>query len=87
MAKDILGNILHTGDKIVFRGLICTVKDIHEKRILGTMQSSGKQGMTVKLPDSLVLEVDIQGDFDKPLDCYAVKTPDDMTDNVDGKLN
>lgn len=78
MAKDILGNIVRVGDKIHFNGLICTVKEISENRLLGGKAMSQNRGIAIKIPDNMVLELDITFDADKPINAVVVKTPPEI---------
>lgn len=78
MAKDILGNIVKVGDKVHFNGMICTVKEIQENRILGGKMLSKTQGQGLKIPDNITLEIELTFDGDKPLNAVVVKTPPEM---------
>ena len=75
MAKDLLGNKVNIGDKVVFNSLVCIVKDIKENRILGARIHNDRSGATIKIPDNIVLELDLQYDADKNLNLFVVKTP------------
>lgn len=78
MAKDILGNTVKVGDKIHFNGLICTVKEISENRLLGGKALANNRGMAIKIPDNMVLEIDVTFDADKPINAVVVKTPSEI---------
>ena len=75
MAKDILGNNVKVGDKIQFNGMIATVKEINENRLLGGKIMDKHRGMAIKIPDMMTLELDIQFDAEKPCNFVVVKTP------------
>lgn len=75
MAKDSLGNTLRVNDKVLFNGLIYTIKEIQENRILGGKHMTQNRGMAIKIPDSIVLEVELPFDAEKPFNGFVVKTP------------
>ena len=75
MAKDILGNICKPGDKLFMNGVIYTIKEINENRILGGKLVDGRKGMSVKIPDTLVLEADFPFDSEKPINGFLVRIP------------
>ena len=75
MAKDILGNTVKVGDKVVFNNMVCTVKDIQENRVLGGKMITFNKGTGIKIPDNMTLEIDVQFDGDKPLNIFVVKQP------------
>jgi hypothetical protein len=79
MAKDLIGNIVQTGDKISFNGMICTVKEIHENRLLGGKLMDKNRGMAVKIPDTMYLEIEVQYDAEKPCNFLIIKTPPNLT--------
>lgn len=74
MAKDVLGNIVKVGNKVLFNGSIYEVKAINENRLLGG-HIQGNKGMGIKIPDSMTLEMDIQYDADKPVNFVVCREP------------
>lgn len=75
MAKDILNNTLKIGDKVIFNGSLCTIKEIHEKRIFGGKMTSSTHGTSLKIPDTMILEFELTYDEEKPMNMFAVRTP------------
>lgn len=75
MAKDVLGNVMHLGDKIVFNNMVYTIKDIQENRVLGGRQLSQSKGMVIKIPDTITLEIELPFEADKPFNGYVPRTP------------
>jgi hypothetical protein len=80
MAKDILGNTINPGDKMMFNGMICTVKEINENRVIGGKSMTGRSITGMKIPDVLTLEIDLPFECDKPFNGVVVKTPPEMND-------
>jgi tartrate dehydratase beta subunit/fumarate hydratase class I family protein len=75
MAKDILGNKLVVGKKIFLNGVIYTIKEVNENRILGGKAMTQNRGVAIKIPDTLVLEADFPFDTDKPVNGFMVLEP------------
>lgn len=75
MAKDLMGNNVKPGDKLFLNGVVYTVKEINENRILGGKAMSQNRGIAIKIPDNLVVEADFPFDADKPINGFVVKTP------------
>lgn len=75
MAKDLLGNIVKPGDKLFLQGIVFTVKEINENRILGGKAVSQNRGIAIKIPDNLVVEADFPFDSEKPINGFVVKIP------------
>lgn len=77
MAKDPLGNKITPGSKIFFNGMIFVVKEVNENRVFGSKQITGRNITGMKIPDSMILEAEVPGDFSQPINCYVVKDPDE----------
>lgn len=78
MAKDVMGNIVHVGDKLYLNGVVYTVKEINENRLLGGKAMSQNRGIAIKIPDNLVVEADFPFDSDKPINGFVIKTPPEI---------
>ncbi len=78
MAKDIMGNIVHVGEKLFLNGVVYTVKEINENRLLGGKAMSQNRGIAIKIPDNLVVEVDFPFDSEKPINGFVIKTPPEV---------
>lgn len=74
MAKDVLGNIIRIGDKILYQNILCTVKDIQENRVFGAGLTQ-KGPTSLKIPDTMVLEMEITYNSEQPVNMVAVRTP------------
>lgn len=75
MAKDILGNVMKVGDKVVFNGMVCDVVEINENRIIGGQHMTGKGVSGIKIPDIMTLSIDLPFDSDKPFNAFVCKVP------------
>lgn len=76
MAKDIMGNVIKSGDKMMFNNMIVTVKEINENRIIGGKMIDKNRGMALKIPDSIVFELEFPFDSDKgPINGVVIKIP------------
>ena len=82
MAKDILGNEIKVGDKVMFQGMVFNVKELNENRVIGGKTMTGKNITGIKIPDVLTLEIDLQFDAEKPFNGVVVKTPPDDLSNT-----
>jgi len=78
MAKDILGNKLVVGKKLFLNGVIYTIKEINENRVLGGKAMTQNRGVAIKIPDTLVLEADFPFECDKPVNGFMVLEPPEM---------
>jgi len=74
MAKDILGNVLKPGDKVIFNGLIYDIVEINENRVFGG-HIQGNKGTSLKIPDNITLSCDLPFDADKPFNGCVLKVP------------
>lgn len=75
MAKDALGNTLRIGQKVMFNGMIYTIKDLQENRVLGSGKFISKGVSGMKIPDNITLEIDLPFDADKPFNGIVCQTP------------
>lgn len=75
MATDILGNKLKVGQKVIWNGMVCTIKSIDENRLLGGGKfiAKGIQGM--KIPDNITIEIDLPFDAEKPFNGAVCQEP------------
>lgn len=78
MPKDILGNTVRVGDKVLFNNMLCTVTDIQENRVLGAKSTGKSSAVTLKVPDNMTLEIDVTFDTEKPVNLICVKTPPEV---------
>jgi hypothetical protein len=83
MAKDILGNEIKAGEKVMFQGMVFLVKELNENRVIGGKTITGRNVTGIKIPDVMLLEIELQFDAEKPFNGVIVKQPlDSNTDKV-----
>jgi len=73
-----IGNSMKVGDKIMFNGMICTIKEIQENRIIGGKTMTGRQITGMKVPDILTLEIDLPFECEKPFNGVIVQVPAEL---------
>jgi hypothetical protein len=78
MAKDILGNEMKIGDRLLFNNAVYLIKDIQENRIMGGKIATGRNITGIKVPDVISLEIDLPFNCEQPFNGFIVKTPPEM---------
>lgn len=78
--KDMIGNNVKAGDKLLFQNMIYEVEDIQENRLIGGKSITGKNITGMKIPDALTLRITIPFDSNQPFNGVVVKTPLELSD-------
>jgi hypothetical protein len=76
MAKDIVGNTVHAKDKVMFNGMIYTVIEVTESRVLGGQSVGNNKLAGLKLPGSITLQADLPFEEGKLLNMVVIKDPE-----------
>lgn len=74
MAKDMVGNIIKVGHKILLAGNLYTVKEINENRIFGA-RTSGSRATSMKIQDEIIVEASFPYDSEKAINCVVIQEP------------
>lgn len=82
MAKDMLGNVMKVGQKVMFNGMVMTVTGLEENRVIGGHKVGNSRLQGMKIPDSLRLELELPFDADKPFNgVVCLEPPESGTSN------